>query len=56
MFIYIDDNCDGYVIVIEPNLIVNGAHEPCGDNGLCGMEDVGRFIIEVAWVIETQCK
>lgn len=59
LFIYVDGNTGGDdepVIVIEPNLIVNGAHEPCGDNGFCRMEDIGEFFIQLAWVIETQCQ
>lgn len=56
LFIYVDEFSNGYNIVIEPNLIVDGGHEPCGEPGLCEWEDFNRFLIEVAWVIETQCK
>lgn len=55
LFIYVDDSCGTDTVVIEPNLIVNGGHEPCGDTGCCSMEDVVKFVVEVAWVIETQC-
>lgn len=56
LFIYVDDSYKREVIVIEPNLInADGTHEPCGDNGLCGTDNTDAFIVEVAWVIETQC-
>lgn len=56
LYIYIDDCDDEQVIVIEPNIIVDGAYEPCGENHLCKVGDIGNFLIAVAWEIEIQCQ
>ena len=55
LYIYVDDSIEGKVIVVEPNLIVDGAHEPCGECGFSPIDYPEELLITIAWVIETQC-
>ena len=55
LFIYANEDCDGKFITIEANEIIDGAHEPLGSPTTCAMDEKEKFVVELAWVLESQC-
>lgn len=54
LFIWVDDSLGGddLYYVIEPNKVVNGAHEPIGDNSAATYNDFSELLLNIVWVIE----
>ena len=54
LFIWVDDSGgeDDLYYIIEPNKVVDGAHEPIGDNGSATYNYFSELLLESVWVIE----
>lgn len=52
IFIYLD-NADDEIYVIEPNKVVDGAHEPIGENYLATYNDSAELLLGCEWCMET---
>jgi len=54
LFIFVDDSLgdDEKCYIVEPNEVVNGAHEPIGNNTSAPYNDFGALIAECMWAIE----
>ncbi len=53
MFIYVDDSVPGKKsFVVEPNRVVDGAHEPMGDTASADYNDFGELMVACMWCME----
>lgn len=52
IFIYVDDCDDEKGYVIEPNEVVDGAHEPMGNTTCANYNDFAGILVGVMWCID----